>query len=362
MTPRRIIHVANFGFKPVKVYLHNTAAKLSNGWIRAGHHVVNFSDRDIARWNGPFGYRKWGRAKANRLLAEMCENLRPDVLVFGHADTIDPETIAAIRAKMPGLKALQWNVDWIVPADHALGNDPTSVDNKNRVLKKRDVLDATFMTTAGPALATLSTKDHIAAFMPNPVDASIETGRAFEHEHLPYDVFFASNSEDDRRYHCGQWRAMGAFCDDMEARLDNMRFFLPGIRAATPKVFGPAYQTALTQCAIGLNISRRNDAYLYSSDRLAHLAGNGLAVCIDKASGYSDIFSDDEMVFYETEDALFAHLSRLKRDDVARRRIAAAGWKKYHELFNSTMIAQYMLDVVHGTHDPATYSWPTIAG
>ncbi|MBI3440241.1 MAG: hypothetical protein HY052_00265, partial [Proteobacteria bacterium] len=60
--PLRIIHVANFGFKPVKAYLHNTGVKLSNGWIRAGHHVINFSDRDIAKWQAFLGYRQWGVA------------------------------------------------------------------------------------------------------------------------------------------------------------------------------------------------------------------------------------------------------------------------------------------------------------
>ena len=52
----RIVHASNFGFKPVKGFLHATSGKLSNGWIRSGHHVVNFSERDVARWAG-FGHR-----------------------------------------------------------------------------------------------------------------------------------------------------------------------------------------------------------------------------------------------------------------------------------------------------------------
>ncbi|MBI3441224.1 MAG: glycosyltransferase family 1 protein [Proteobacteria bacterium] len=140
---------------------------------------------------------------------------------------------------------------------------------------------------------------------------------------------------------------MGEFCRDMAAAVPDTKFMLPGING-NPKVFGPAYEDALGQCRIGLNISRRNDIYLYSSDRLAQLVGNGLAVCIDRASGYGDIFSDDEMIFYSSEGELFDKLARLKREDGERRRLAERGWKRYVELFNSTVVAQYMLDVVLG--------------
>ena len=358
MKSRRIIHVANFGFKPVKVYLHNTATKLSNGWIRAGHHVINLSDRDIARWASFLGNRRLGAKAVNRLLLDSCRNFQPDVVVFGHADIITPETLSAIRALLPQVKMLQWNVDWLVPGGNALSNDPTSKNNLEKILSKRPFLDATFLTTAGDILKEIATPAHAAAFLPNPVDRSIERNRNFEIESLPYDVFFPSNSEDDRRFHCGSWRSMGDFSHDMQKALPDMSFLTPGINGIT-KVFGPQYQDAICQCRIGLNISRRNDSYLYSSDRLAHLIGNGLVVCIDRAAGYSDIFMDDEMVFYTSEEDLFSQLGRLERDDKERRRIAENGWGRYGELFDSKIIAQYMLDVVYKEHEAAKYSWPT---
>jgi hypothetical protein len=360
MKSRRILHVANFGFKPVKVYLHNTANKLSNGWIRAGHHVINFSDRDIARWNSFLGSRKFGGHSVNRLLLDACRNFQPDVVAFGHADIVTPGTLAEIKTLLPQAKMLQWNVDWLVPLDHALSNDPTAGNNKAKLLSKRDLLDATFITTAGNILQEIATPAHVAAFLPNPVDHSIEQNRNFETESLPHDVFFPSNSEDDRRFHCGAWRGMGDFTRAMQLALPDMSFLTPGINDV-PKVFGPKYQEAICQCRTGLNISRRNDSYLYSSDRLAHLAGNGLAVCLDRATGYADIFSDDEMIFYASEEELFSRLARLKRDDGERRRIAERGWKRYGELFDSRIIAQYMLDVVYGEHDETKYSWPAVA-
>lgn len=343
MKPQRIIHVTNFGFKPVKAYFHNTGMKLSNGWIRSGHHVINFSDRDIAKWQAFMGYRKWGVSAANNLLLKLCRSFRPDVVAFGHADIISNETIAAIRVALPAVKMLQWNIDWVAPAGSALENDSTSDNNKKKLLGKTALLDGTFITTAGAALKEIG-----AHFFANPVDLSIERSRNFEQADLPYDVFFASNAEDDKRYHGGQWREMGAFCSDMTAALPQFKFALHGVSGGLPKVFGPAYQDALSSCRIGLNISRRNDIYLYSSDRLAQMIGNGMAVCTDRASGYDDIFSDDEMVFYSSEKELFERLARLKQDDRERRSIAERGWKRYNDLYNSTRVAQYMLDTVFG--------------
>ena len=225
-------------------------------------------------------------------------------------------------------------------------NDPTSDNNKKRLINKSALLDATFITTGGNAIPEIPT-----FFMPNPVDISIEQHHNFKAHDLPFDVFFASNSNDDKRHHCGQWQEMGEFCSNMATALPEMDLLLPGINGA-PKVFGPDYQEAMGQCRIGLNISRRNDIYLYSSDRLAHMIGNGLVVCIDRASGYNDIFSDEEMIFYSSEDELFKKLRQLKNNDDKRRLIAERGWKRYTTLFNSTEVSKYMLDVLFGRTSP----------
>ena len=63
MRPLRILHAASFGYRAKGVFLHGVATKLSNGWTRNGHYVVNFSARDIARWQG-FGARWLGAFKA----------------------------------------------------------------------------------------------------------------------------------------------------------------------------------------------------------------------------------------------------------------------------------------------------------
>jgi len=353
MRPQRIIHVSNFGYKAAKLYLHGVAPKLTNGWTRAGHHVINFSDRDVARWNSLFGHRKQGVGAANKALLDLCRSTRPDVLALGHADVIKPETVAAIRDSVPGLRVLQWNVDPIFD-----GAAPSS-DNARRILSKQALVDATFISTAGPLLASFAKAGAVVGFLPNPVDASLERGRNFEREGLQNDLFFAVGRGDELRNHVGEDITPNALADRLAAAAPEVRLSLHGVNGR-PTVAGPAYEDAILSCAGALNLSRRNDVCLYTSDRLAHVVGNGLLAHVDRATGYGALFSDDQFAFYATQAELIDNLARFKRDDQARRRVAEAGWKRYFELFDATIIAEYMLDTIFQTHDGSKYPWPTL--
>jgi len=99
---------------------------------------------------------------------------------------------------------------------------------------------------------------------------------------------------------------------------------------------------------------------LYSSDRLAHMIGNGQAIAIARATGYDSLFSDDEMLFFATLDELIASLDRLIADPPRRMRMAEAGRVRYHTLFNERIVADYVVDVAFGRFDPRRYPWPTL--
>lgn len=343
----RIVHVANFGLRARRVFLHSTAVKLSRGWTLSGHHVIDFPVRDLAHWMSPLGLKPLGRAKANHTLLKVCEEFEPDVVAFGHADIITLDTLATIKATFPRIRTFQWNYDWWVTPVPGMPGYASGQRNRAAILSRRDHLDATFITQAGTALSEIATTGHRAFYMPNPVDRAIESAQNFTRSDLPYDVFFSASSGSDLRYHCGQWREMGDFCQKLGAAVPDAKLLLPGI-GATPQVFGPAYQRALESSKIGLNISRRNDLYLYSSDRISHMMGNGLAVAIDRASGYGDIFGEDEMIFYSSEDELFDKIGYYVRNDAARRALAEAGYRKYHARFNSATVAQHVIDYLTG--------------
>jgi hypothetical protein len=196
-------------------------------------------------------------------------------------------------------------------------------------------------------------------FLPNPVDLSIESGENHLRADLPFDLFYACGNPADLRDVGGKAWNMDDFGRALTAALPKLRPRWVGLMGQ-PLLGGAAYQDAIESAAIGLNISRRTRQLLYSSDRIAHLAGNGLAVVIERATGYDRLFSDDEMGFFSSFDELVALIDRLAGDPQRRMAVAAAGRAKYHALFNEQRVAAYVLDVALGRLQPEAWPWPTL--
>jgi len=346
----RIAHLSYFPVTLKSPNQHAVSIKLSNGFTRNGHAVFNLSDRDIARASG-FGHRRLGRRAVNAMVREFCRVHEPDLIVLGHADMIDAETVADLRAQRPGVRVLQWNVDPLFEPD-----------NVRRINGKLAVVDATLISTAGPSLEQFRRPGHVVGFLPNPVDISIERGRVDLQPKTEFDVFYAcGNPSRPKRVVCGEaW--------DMEDFITRLRGRLPGVSMTTPGMFGhrllngAAYQSGLLSAAIGLNISRRADDYLYSSDRIAHVMGNGLLAMIERSTGYDQLFSEDEMVFFSSFDELAEATQRFAGDPALRMRIAQAGRARYIELFNERRIAAYVVEAALGRANPADYPWPSVIG
>jgi hypothetical protein len=344
----KIVHVSSFDRKAKGSFQHGADHKLTNGLVRNGHSVFNFSDRDVARSGPLFGHRKFGTSYANRELIKLCRNIIPDILLLGHADVIKPETIANVRDEYPNMRVVQRNVDAVfVP------------DNVRRITSRLDVVDATLVSTAGDALAPLARPGKLLGFFPNPVDFSIETGRNHERDDLPFDLFFACGNGRIPRNVCGREWDPDLLLSRIESSVSGLHTLTAGMRGM-PHAFGARYQKALESSAIGLNLSRRNDQFLYSSDRLAHMAGNGLAVLIDRATGYDTLFAENEMAFFSSIDDLIAQVEKLTRDVPWRRHLARRGRARYHALFNEKIIARYVVDVAFGTLNESEYPWPTL--
>lgn len=325
---------------------HSVEMKLSNGLVRLGHLVLNFSDRDVARAKSWTGSRKLGRRAVNAALLEFCRRHRPDILLMGHADMIAPETVAAIRGEIPHLRVGQWNVDPLFEPD-----------NVARIRAKLEVVDASFISTAGGRLAALREGGHAVSFMPNPADPSIERGRADLRRELPFDLFFACrNPSSPPRIVCGRAWDMNEFIAELAGRLPELKMKLGGINGA-PQLIAESFQSAIESSAMGLNISRRADDYLYSSDRIAQLAGNGCLVAIERTVGYGDYFGEDEMLFFSEFGELTEKLAQLAADPDARMRMASALRGRYLEKFNERNVAAHLLAVLAGERAPEEMPW-----
>ena len=348
----RILVIGNAGEREPGRRYYSVERKLANGFARNGHCVWFFSDRDVARAGTLLRSSRAGRGAANAKLIEAARQFAPHAIVLAHASLISTETLADAKATPGRPRLAQICVD---PLFRKV--------NVDFLADRARVVDASFVTTAGPALKRFSTASNISAFIPNPVDPSIEDKRNFERDDLAADVFFAANAGGDRR--------------------DDWRRATPRLLAATPElacdfhgfdgapgVYGAAYFERLAQARMGLNLNSdraetarvqapEGELYLYSSDRVSQLLGCGLTTLSFTTNKLMELFEPDrEMAFAATPEGMREAALRYKRDDAARRRVAEAGWRKAHAAFNERLVAQFIEEATFRRPLTRAYAWP----
>lgn len=338
-SPMRIVHCSNFSLRKNGSFFYGVPYKLSDGLTRLGHFVFDYPDRDVA--DGYFvGIRQLGVSHANRKLINVCQEVRPDMLLLGHCTIISPETLNTIRKNIPTVRIAHWNCDALfIP------------NNFKRVSSLVPLVDATFVTTAGEDLNTLSKSGGRVAFMPNPVDGSIETIKVFEKDGVENDLVFLTGG--------GPFIQMRSqICENIRARIPDLKFDVRGL-FGHPNAYGARLFDVLGNAKMGLNISAKNDVHLYSSDRMSQLMGCGLLTFVDRRTGFLSIIHDDEAVFYEGEDELVEKLLYFRRNDSERREVAKRGWQRAHQIFNETLVARWIVEATFRTPPSQDYAWPT---
>lgn len=337
----RVLHIANFSwFSAAGKRADNLARyyasdrKISNGLIRNGHCVWEVSYRDAARYLSPLAKNKgWGSKSMNAALIPLAEEFSAELILLGHCELVTPQTLAALRQKLPAVKIAQWWVDWFPP--RAL----------SQLRQKQPHLDAFFSTTAPEYLAPLLNSATPLHYIPNMVDSSVETARAFECDKYQYDVFFAGSKTPARAA--------------VLSAIENM----PGVRhgffgfGKRPFLGGAEFVRALAKSKIGLNLSQATDIPLYSSDRLAQLAGNGVAVLAPATPHMTSLFAEDEVCYFANAQQLPAALRDLLGDERRRLAVARAGWRRSHESYNEKRVTQFMVEAASGRPLAETYEW-----
>ena len=344
----KILHISNFVQKQNGRLQWNHCFKINNGFIRNGHNVCSFSDRDISRMNV---INKLNNNKnLNKSLIKTFKNFAPDLVVLGHADKVHNDTLGEFRSINKNIKIIEWNVD-----NYHLDN------TENKLKSRSHFIDAFFITNAGDSIKSCLNKNNSISFFPNIFDRSIEHMKIFDQSEYMYDVFYALS------FGVGTGRIRNHKSDyDREVLLDlivnnypmiKTNFF--GYKGKQP-VWGNDFENEILKSPMSLNLSRKPYTKYYSSDRISQYLGNGSCIFVDINSRLNDLFSNNEVIFFNSNNleefgkkiAYYSHnINEVKK-------IAKKGWERGHKNYNEKIITNYFLDTVFNKKAEGDYNWP----
>ena len=299
----KIMHITNFNERFNGRLHYNTGRRINNGFIRLGHNVLSISDRDIIHNNKSLTDLN-GLNNLQKKILDTYDNFKPDLIMLGHADKVSSLTLEKMKNLDKNLKISQWFLDPLSKygPDHA--------NNSKRILDKIEFLDKTFLTTDPNSL---SLKIPNSYFIPNPCDRSFEVLENYKNK-CDFDVFFAMSHGVHRgELKKGKIDNREIFINKLIKKNLDIKFDVYGMNNVHP-IWGEQFLKRISNCYMGINLSRGKPIKYYSSDRIAQLIGNGLLTFIDKKTFLSDFFSNKEMIFYKDIDDLSYKINKYKKD------------------------------------------------
>jgi hypothetical protein len=327
----RIVHACNFNYDKSGDKFDSMDHKIHHGLVENGHYVYPFPVHDIGRQMSFTNSKRFGAKKANASLVETCKRVHPDILLLGHSQSIERETLEVIRTNQPGIKIAQWFCDWFC----------TERAFKFKFIYNRlDLLDAFFATTAGDKLEAFNQRGCRTAFIPNLVHPAIEKYRSFQSLEHDYDLVFVGGDQRDPERR--------ATLQEIEGRLGG-RFRL-GIFGSLnrPGIYGHEKELVLSRSKASLNLTRLPEPMKwYSSDRIASLMGNGLLACTRAEAELHELYGTESMIYYSDTGDLIQQLETALGSGKWKE-IAEKGWQVNHDLFSSKRITSLMVDFIHG--------------
>lgn len=335
----KILHIDNLMIRRYGKTKVSTGRKLFNGMIRANHKVLEFSERDIARFEAPLKIRPLGIPIANKRLIETADNFRPDIIIMGHCDIIRSRTLREIRRLLPDIKIIYRNVDplW-------------EERNVERIRRRMDTADGIFISTAGGNnLRPFRTGNNVVAFIPNPTDPCVEDQNNATKSDFDRDLVFCGvGNETDDRF---------PFVKQLHEALDGtLRFDSFGMHG-NPAVWGQDYDHVIATSKMGINLNRFEGWTLYSSARISQLMGNGLLTFLWDHGDMRQLFSDEHVAFFSDFNDLVEQAKAFHADDARRQAVAAAGHDFYHKHFSGQEVVRFMVETTLGLSGAEEHIW-----
>lgn len=353
-----ILFVADGNFKHRGARYYFTYRRLLHGFIRNNHNVYFLSDTDTTRCGNIFRSSRLGRDYCNKVFIDTCQNFRPDLIVFDKGDIIDNGSLRKAKSLLPHVKIIQYNVDALF-----------SRHNLNMLKRNMACMDATFVTTGGSILKSLSHANGVVCFMPNPVDMSIDYPKCHERSDQTFDVFWSMREvEKSRRKETNPRLEIPLFLE----KSGKVNIDYHGMNGK-PELWNADYYRAIANAKMGLNLSHDylgtdnflpettpEELYLYSSDRISHYMGSGLLTLSARDNKLEELFEEDrEIVFFSSKEELLEKIIYFKNNDDERKAIARQGWEKSHACYNERLVTKFIVEVTFGKPLSENYAWPT---
>ena len=178
--------------------------------------------------------------------------------------------------------------------------------------------------------------------MPIPVDENIEYLKCYNNANPIKDVFFTmSHGVNKGVLRKNKVDVREPFVRKLISNNPNIIFDIYGYKKKQP-IWSNDFYDALYKSKMALNLSRINNVKYYSSNRIASLIGNGILTFVDVNTKLNHFFNNDEVIFYKNLDDLSSKIKYYKKNHTLRNKIAKNGKKRYFDIFNNKIIAQYI--------------------
>ena len=341
----KILHISTFDEKnDHRLFNISIANKLTKGFIRNGHDVVNFSYRDYRD-----KYLLKNNSALNQKVFNINANYRPDLILLGHNNILSQNIIEKIKKEYKTKIALWYE-------DHLVKDGPNYLNNLNLIEKNKDLIDQYFLTIFPDLINTEIPKSKM-HFMPIPADKNIENLEIYNSNNRYKDLFFAlSHGVNFGKLKSRNIDERETFLNELINKNKKFTFNLLGYASEQPK-WNYQYFNELSKCKTALNLSRGKPMKYHTSNRIASLVANGIMTFIDKKTKYQDFFSNDEMGFYENADDLLNQLEKLNGDINKINKISKNGKKKYFSIFDNSIVAEYIISKTFNTRNKFKYVW-----
>ncbi|WP_099340328.1 glycosyltransferase [Candidatus Fonsibacter ubiquis] len=339
----RVLHISNFSERSDYRLLNiNLANKISNGLNNEYVQAINFSDRAFSKLNN--------FSSIDNKIFRIVANLRPNLVLLGHTNSLKVETLKNIKDKFSDTKFAFWYEDSI--------NKKGPDFNKNKIFieKYKDYIDNFFITTDINNVEASIPKNKL-NYIPIPCDKFTENLNLSKITNHMYDIFFAVSHGVNRGIlKKDKIDSREGFVRNILTKSVDISFNIFGFNNIQP-TWGDKFNYEMSKCRFGLNLSRGEPIKYYSSNRIASYIANGLPTLIDEKVKFNDFFTSNEMIFYKDVEDLIDKVNFYKKNERLRARIGLNGKKKYFKIFNNVIIGDYILSKTLGLKPSYKFAW-----